>query len=585
MLNIINDILDFSKIESGKVELDITSFQLDRVIQNVVNIISYKLEEQSIQLRLVKDPAIPDWFFGDAKRIEQVLLNIMNNSVKFTTAGEVSLEIRLQAKEKDTYHLSFIIKDTGIGMNEEQLKQLFEPFTQADVSITRRFGGSGLGLAISKNLIDLMEGTIQVFSTENAGSTFIINMSLRADHASAKEYMKMIPSEHLKHLNILVLSSNADNNATVRTYLHSFGMQCMETTHPVHAMQILETEAKSKPMDLLILDFDVSFDVFQFIDLVRSNDNIPNKPKLMLLLPLVREDLFDKLKTNNIDSGIGKPMIPSVLLNGILDIFEFKHPTSTLPKLERQIPVDSSASYNILVAEDNKTNQLIVKTLLEQAGMTCMMANNGQEAVDLFEQHRDSIDLILMDLHMPLMNGYDASTRIRQLSKDIPIVAMTADVILGVKENCEQHGIYSFISKPFEPEYFITTIQQLLVTRTMLHQERTPVLDDLRGLRNLGNNEDIYRQVLQSYVQENASTMEELEHAIQQMDYAAAAQIVHKLKSSSGSIGANTLFGQSIKFQAALNRGNTEEIISLHTKFKMILEQLLEEIAEYLKIQ
>ncbi|MGI6102928.1 MAG: ATP-binding protein, partial [Bacillota bacterium] len=175
MLSIVNDILDFSKIEAGKVELEIAPFSIDQVIHDVVSIVSHNIEERQIEFKLFKDPLIPTWFLGDAKRIEQVLINILNNAVKFTSEGEVSLSIRLVAREGDKYHLSFSIKDTGIGMTEEQISKLFMPFVQGDSSIDRRFGGSGLGLSIAKNLVDLMGGQIQVFSTPGEGSTFVVN--------------------------------------------------------------------------------------------------------------------------------------------------------------------------------------------------------------------------------------------------------------------------------------------------------------------------------------------------------------------------------------------------------------------------
>ena len=193
MLSIINDILDFSKIEAGKVELEITSFSMDQVIQDVVNIVLYKIEEQEISFRLSRDPQVPNWFFGDAKRIEQILLNVLNNAVKFTRSGEVLLDIRLLAKENDKYHLSFTVKDTGVGMTEEQINKLFKPFEQGDSSISRRFGGSGLGLSIVKNLVEMMGGEIKVFSTPGEGSTFIINLSLNVDKEREDVYKKPQP--------------------------------------------------------------------------------------------------------------------------------------------------------------------------------------------------------------------------------------------------------------------------------------------------------------------------------------------------------------------------------------------------------
>jgi two-component system sensor histidine kinase/response regulator len=228
MLSIINDILDFSKIEAGKVELEITSFSMDQVIQDVINIISYKIEEQGIGFRLSKDPLVPNWFFGDSKRIQQVLLNVLNNAAKFTTAGEVSLDVRLMAKENDKYHISFTIKDTGIGMSEEQVNRLFTPFEQGDSSINRRFGGSGLGLSIVKNLLDMMGGEIKVFSTPGEGSTFIIRLSLNVDNEKEAVYIKALSANHFKDVRTLVLEKsganinqlNIHNNPVLPAHLH-----------------------------------------------------------------------------------------------------------------------------------------------------------------------------------------------------------------------------------------------------------------------------------------------------------------------------------------------------------------------------
>ncbi|NMA68881.1 MAG: transporter substrate-binding domain-containing protein [Desulfitobacterium sp.] len=204
MLSIINDILDFSKIETGIIQLENSSFSMDQVIQNVVNIVSYKINEQEIGFRLTKDPQVPNWFFGDSKRLEQVLLNVLNNAIKFTSAGEVSLDLRLIAKEKEKYHLSFTIKDTGIGMTEEQVKKLFTPFEQGDSSINRRFGGSGLGMSIVKNLLNLMGGEIKVFSTPGEGSTFIINLSLDVDQEKEAVHTKILSTDYFKDVRTLV---------------------------------------------------------------------------------------------------------------------------------------------------------------------------------------------------------------------------------------------------------------------------------------------------------------------------------------------------------------------------------------------
>lgn len=577
MLNIINDILDFSKIEAGKVELEITSFSMDQVIQDVVNIISYKIEEQDINFRLSKDPLVPNWFFGDAKRIEQVLLNVLNNAVKFTRSGEVSLDIRLLAKENDKYHLSFTTKDTGVGMTEEQINKLFTPFVQGDSSINRRFGGSGLGLAIVKNLVDMMGGEIKVFSTPGEGSTFIINLSLDVDKEREDVYRTALSSDHFKDIRTLVLERSGEDMSLIESYLSAFGMHCELTNSETSALSMLEAaDGKSaRPFDLFIIDYDApAGGGFSFVEAIRNDSKIVKMPKLMVLLPMTREDLFDKLNEYGIDMGIGKPITPSTLLNGILDLFNLKLVTgSQLSINKKDSPEKLDKSYCVLLVEDNETNQLIAKSLLQQVGIDVILANDGKEALELYQQHKGSIDLILLDLHMPVMNGYEVAQEIRKNSTEIPIVAMTADVIPGVVEKCEQCGIYHYISKPFNPDRFIQTIKDILV-------KNVSVLDQAAGLMNMGGNAELYQRVLNEYARENRDIVDKLKLAIQEKRYGDAAQIVHKVKSSSGSIGAKPLYDVSIALQEALNEQKEEEIPLLQEKFSRYLSKLLEEIKE-----
>jgi len=577
MLSIINDILDFSKIEAGKVELEITSFSMDQVIQDVVNIISYKIEEQGINFRLIKDPQVPNWFFGDPKRIGQILLNVLNNAVKFTRSGEVLLDVRLLAKENDVYHLSFTIKDTGVGMTEEQINKLFMPFVQGDSSINRCYGGSGLGLFIVKNLVDMMGGEIKVFSTPGEGSTFIINLSLKVDEERENVYKKALSSELLKDIRTLVLVKSGEDMSLIESYLHAFGMCCELTNSEASALSMLETadDKFAKPFDLFIIDYDTpTGGGFNFVEALRNNNKIVKMPKLMVLLPMTREDLFDKLNEYGIDMGICKPITPSLLLNGILDLFQLKPESGSRSSfIKRDSPEKLDRTYCVLIVEDNETNQLIAESLLQQMGIDVISANDGKKALELYQQHKDSIDLILLDLHMPVMNGYEVAQEIRKNSTEIPIVAMTADVIPGVVEKCEQCGIYHYISKPFNPDRFIQTIKDILV-------KNVSVLDQAAGLMNMGGNPELYQQVLNEYAKENKDIVDKLKLAIQEKRYGDAAQIVHKVKSSSGSIGAKPLYDVSIALQEALNEQKEEEIPLLQEKFSRYLSKLLEEIKE-----
>lgn len=585
MLSIINDILDFSKIEAGKVELEITSFSMDQLIQDVVNIISYKIGEQEIGFRFSKDPLVPNWFFGDSKRIEQVLLNVLNNAAKFTSAGEVSLDVRLMAKENDKYHLSFTIKDTGIGMSEEQVNKLFTPFEQGDSSINRRFGGSGLGLSIVKNLLDMMGGEIKVFSTPGEGSTFIIYLSLNVDREKEAVYIKSLSASHLRDVRTLVLEKSGADINLIESYLDSFGMQCELTSSEASALSMLEAanDQLARPFDLFIIDYDTPAEGgFDFVETIRDNSKIVKLPKLIILLPMMREDLFDKLDAHGIDMGIGKPIVPSILLNGILDIFKLKAVSGSQAAANRKsAPAKLKKPHLVLLAEDNKTNQLIVKSLLEQIGAEAIIANDGKEAVEQYKEHLDSIDLVLMDLHMPVMNGYEAAERIRELSAEIPIVALTADVILGVRDKCEQSGIRHYISKPFNPDQFIQTIKDLLHENEPGMDQDAAVLDRQLGLNYMGGNLDLYHQVLQEYRSENQDTLDRLEAAVRGKRYADAAQIVHKVKGSSGSIGAKSLHETAVSLQKAFNEAKEDEIAPLLDRFAKLFRKLLEELSNF----
>lgn len=583
MLGIINDILDFSKIEAGKVELEMASFSMDQVIEDVVNIISYKIEEQGIAFKLSKDPHVPNWFYGDAKRIEQILVNLLSNAAKFTNEGEVSLDVRLVGRENDKYYLSFSVQDTGIGMTQEQIQNLFTPFEQGDSSITRRFGGTGLGLSIVKNLVDMMEGKIQVFSTPGVGSTFIIHLSLDIDREKEALSRKTLPDGHYKDIRALVLDKSGEDLNMIGNYLGSFGMQYELTSSQASAVSMLETGdgQSAKPFDLFIVDYDTPQEGgLKFIESIRANRKIARLPKLIMLLPMLRDDLFEKLNEYGIDMGIGKPIIPSILFNGIADIFMPK----SLSVAESR-PVSTYTPEKdccILLAEDNKTNQLIVRTLLEQAGMEMLLAEDGKAAIEIYRQHQQSIDLILMDLHMPVMDGYEAAREIRTLSPDIPIVAMTADVVQGVREKCLKYGIHYCIGKPFNPDDFVRTISGIIGDRGY-KASQTHVLDQAVGLRNVGGSTEVYSKVLSEFSNENRETLNNLALAISEKRYEDAARILHKVRGSLGSIGAGKVYEAAVAWQKALREKDENRIIHLREEFFQLFRQLLEEIDRYIK--
>jgi len=269
----------------------------------------------------------------------------------------------------------------------------------------------------------MMSGEIKVYSTPGEGSTFIINLSLNIDKDKESFYTKALSSNHFRNIRTLILEKSGANINLIGSYLSSLGMHCELTSSETSALNMLEAANGkfAKPFDLFIVDYDTLAEGgFNFIDKIRNNNKIVKMPKLIILFPMMRYDLFDKLNEHGIDMGIGKPIIPSILLNGILDIFNLKAVCGLHFSADRELaPVKFEKTHNVLLAEDNKTNQLIVKSFLEQVGINTIIANDGKEAVELYKEHQNNIDLILMDLHMPVMNGYEAAEKIRELSAKV----------------------------------------------------------------------------------------------------------------------------------------------------------------------
>ena len=602
MLGIINDILDFSKIEAGKIDIEKISFNLDDVLEQLISIMSFKIDEQNIDFSMNRDTEIPPFFFGDQKRIQQVLLNIVNNAVKFTKDGAVSLSIRLVAKVKDSYIIEFSVKDTGIGMSSSQLEQLFTPFNQADSSISRRFGGTGLGLSIVKSLVEMMGGSIEVYSALDEGSTFNIQLTLEADRNKDYEEKKRAASVYFQNIRVLVVEKNAFYKKILGNYLNSFNVVAEFAPSEARAMELMEkvSTEDGTSYNLLIVDYETPQDGgIAFCTKVKKMPWLKEVPKFIVMIPLSKEELLEKLEDAGLDFGITKPIIPSILYNAIIETFKINvlamHDSSVL--INKQEPFMVEYPYHVLIVEDNKTNQFIAQSILEQSGFRVTLADNGREGYELFSKNQKDLDLILMDIHMPVMNGYEATSLIRNVDSSIPIIAMTADAIAGVEEKCSSIGIDHYISKPFDPEQFVETIWQvvkpykeglLIKSEDEAKQEgqmraHKALLDENDGIRHMGGNVDLYDMVLKEYYNENKETSLILNRAIEKEDYEEAAQIVHKLKSSSGSIGAKGLYEVASKFQKSLSNGEVEVIPKLHKEFEEMVKELLSVLAQRIK--
>jgi signal transduction histidine kinase/DNA-binding response OmpR family regulator len=604
MLGIINDILDFSKIEAGKIEIEHAPFNLDKVLQRVIDLISFRVDEQNIDFSLTKDSQLPTFYIGDPTRIEQVLLNLMNNAIKFTKDGEVDLTISQIAVKEGVYTVKFVVGDTGIGMTKAQLAQLFTPFDQGDSSITRRFGGTGLGLTIVKSLVEMMGGEISVESFPGRGSTFTIQLDLEMDARAEAEDRKKAETVSFQDINALVVEKNKTYTNLLQGYLRSFKVEASFANSETEAAKLIaEREmANLMPFNLLIVDADTPLaGGIEYATQLMGYPQFQGTIKTVLIVPLAREDLFEKLEEAGIDFGIAKPIIPSVLYNGLVEIFkakileyydvsEIKHPADELGQEQ---------GYGVLIVEDNKTNQFIAQSILEQAGFTVHIASDGQEGYTDFLKYREELDVILMDLHMPVMGGLESASLIRKTGSDIPIIAMTADAIAGVEDKCLSYGINHYISKPFDPDKFVDTIlrvvresaasqavevsgeNEIMVSETDMVMEK--MLDEADGLRRIGGNKELYGLVLREFFNENQDVARALQASIDQNGYEEAIQIVHKIKSSSGNVGAKRLAQAALELQSALSKNDSIEIAQRNLKFQNYLGKTLEEIDHRIK--
>ncbi|WP_440904783.1 response regulator [Catenovulum sp. SX2] len=465
LLNIINDILDYSKIEAGKLNVVEEDFDLERLLSSTAGILSVRAEDKNNELNFEIEPGISQFYRGDALRLNQILNNLVGNAIKFTDNGLVSVQVT-QKHYQDSVWLTFAVKDTGIGMTQEQTARLFQPFSQADQSITRRFGGTGLGLTISKRLIDLMGGEIGVSSEPNHGSTFTFSIPVK--RANKKQNTKRGLSKQLK---TLVVDDNLETLAIIEGILNSWKFKVELTASPLEALdKIIDAAENKDPYELLIIDWKMpEMDGIELTSNIRKRvEEITSRHQCIVIMVTAhgKDHVVQHAQNVAIDAVIEKPIFASHLHDVLVDLqnelTELVPDTESTKGIWDSIPQFSDK--HILLVEDNEINQLVAVELLNKFGITSSIANNGREGVELFEQQSEKFDLILMDLQMPEMDGFEATSHIRKINngKDIPIIAMTAAAMPKDVEEAIQSGMDAHISKPIDVKIFTQTLNRFL---------------------------------------------------------------------------------------------------------------------------
>ena len=463
LLRIINDILDFSKIEAGKLEMEQVEFNLNDVLQAVVDLISNKASEKGLEYILQVPPDTPVSLVGDQTRLTQILTNLSTNAVKFTSEGQVALKVSTVKEGPERVTLKFEVQDTGIGLSPDQAQNLFQAFYQAESSTARRFGGTGLGLVISKRLVEMMGGRIWVESAPEAGSTFTFTADFGI-HAHGQRYV--VRRKDFRGLTALVVDDNEVALEIMNDFLKTLGFTVLTAGSGAEAVELIrDWSLKDRKFDLLITDWKMpELDGIQTADKIHEIISAKDLPVIIMATAYNRDEVLGQARRSGIRNVMTKPLSPSTMLNVLMDTFGRALPEtdSKLKKAHEMALVKEYLGARILLAEDNEVNQLVASRILRNAGLEVDIANNGLEAVRMVQEK--TYDMVLMDIQMPEMDGIEATRIIRELGpfKDLPIVAMTAHAMSGDRELSLEAGMNDHICKPVNVRDLFATLARCL---------------------------------------------------------------------------------------------------------------------------
>jgi signal transduction histidine kinase/DNA-binding response OmpR family regulator len=458
LLSLINDILDFSKIEAGKLELEPIDFALRDALADMLNTLATRAHSKGIELAYHVPPEIHDALIGDVYRLQQIIVNLVGNAIKFTKEGEIVVGVTETKRTEDEVELQFSVSDTGVGIPSEKIEAIFRPFEQADVSTTRKFGGTGLGLAISVQIVELMDGRIWAESEVGRGSTFNFTVKLGIGvpriTADKRRYKELLDG-----LSVLIVDDNETNRRILEEILRNWRMSPQVVESGANALAALDTASNAgKPFQLVVSDVNMpEMDGFQLFEHLQARHT--ELPFILLTSGTRRGDV-SRCRDMGIAAHLIKPVKQSLLMNAIANAVAETVATDEAPPAPSDESAASDRSLRVLLAEDNAVNQKFAIRALEKAGHTVAVANNGVEAVDL--SSREEFDVILMDVQMPEMDGFEATARILGSGLRTPIIAMTANAMKGDRERCLEAGMSGYVAKPVKRETLFAEIDRVL---------------------------------------------------------------------------------------------------------------------------
>jgi len=579
LLQLINDILDLSKIESGEMKLEKTKFHLDTILSDMMDMFVIKTEAKGLNFLFDINPETPSELEGDPLRLKQILINLINNSIKFTREGEIIIGIKPLKSSKNKVQVEFSVSDTGIGMSKKDMTKLFNKFSQVDEGTARKYGGTGLGLSISKQLVEMMEGEITVESQPGKGSIFRFTPWFSTNQKTIRERFAMIGD--IQGMEVLVCDNHPVERKILNEILTNLKFKAIITTKGQEAIDALESA--EHPIPLLFLDWNMpGMDGYETAEVIRKSKKIKVQPKIILSTAYTSNTIHEnESRKRYIDLLLFKPHTYSTLFDAIMDVFG-----KNIPKLHKENTktywdTEKFAVYagaKILLVEDNELNQEIEKELLESMGFVIVLAGNGKIALEKIKnENPDDYALVFMDLQMPVMDGYTATREIRMLknTEKLPIVAMTADVMPEVRKRCIEAGMWDVIHKPIDLQEIADIIirwgrkpenAKPVVKQTKKENfdnkeakgisiEKIKGLNVEQGLSRVNNNRKLYVRILQKFLSNTRSFKEEMDELLQNRNTGELTARLHSFKGVAGNLAATQLYEKFMETEKAFARG------------------------------
>jgi len=586
LLEIINDILDISKMEAGALKIEQREFNLNHVIRHVINIVSVAARENGTRVELDIHKNVPPYIIGDSLRLTQVLINLLSNAVKFTKNGVVVLSIRKTSQHAEQLTLEFVVKDNGIGMTQNQLNSIFLSYAQASESTAREFGGTGLGLSIVKYLVDIMHGDIQVESKKQHGTTFVVHLQFDIRQANEKRFYRL-PSREYLNKRVLIVEKTEGNVAKLKEAFSYFN-------YVVHTIP---------SFDDIVLDDNIKFDIViinkdqvnkKLIDIIKRMKE-ENKTKFILFSNSVLELDKELLEELEIDEHLNRPFTQEDVLELLKKVcrtsdikVQDKHRSLPKEKLKTLKPK------KILIAEDNRLNHKVLGEILSDTPLELLFVENGEEALAIINSSVEKFDLIILDINMPKLNGYETAMEIRKLQKyhNTPILALTADVMQDAIDKTYEVGMQGHIAKPIIVNSFYEKLYKVLAEDETIYlssQENNingtvyKEFSPSKALVHLHGDEELYHTLLKDFKDLYSNSANELEELLREAKFEDARAKAVDIKDVAFNVGAYKLYEDAADMQYTFEKGSRGNYLEILGHYKDALYSLIKEIDRYLQ--